>query len=212
MQEAKEYKIVMRSTREKILGILQTKRKATISDLAKVVGINGISVRHHLINLQEEGLIFAEEERHGVGRPRFVYQLTDQGLERFPSNYQKFTKYMLTELKNMLTSEQLTNLFEKIGKNQAQHSLSIDASLPLEEKLELLADQLTADGYRISWKKDGSKMYLYSENCPYHNLGQIHPEICRIDETMFTHALNREIVHSKCISKGEPRCVFILEL
>ncbi len=95
----------MRSTRDKILEILQTKRKATINDLAKVVGINGISVRHHLINLQEEGLIYAEEERHGVGRPRFVYRLTDQGLEKFPSNYQKFTRYMLTELKNMLTIE-----------------------------------------------------------------------------------------------------------
>lgn len=202
----------MRSTREKILGILQTKRKATISDLAKAVGINGISVRHHLINLQEEGLIYAEEERHGVGRPRFVYRLTDQGLEKFPSNYQKFTRYMLEELKKTLSNEQLSELFVKIGKSQAQHSLSIDSSLPLEEKLELLADQLSADGYRISWKKDHTKLFLYSENCPYHNLGHVHPEICKIDETMFKCVLNCEVVHAQCISKGDPRCVYVLDL
>lgn len=202
----------MRSTRDKILEILQTKRKATINDLAKVVGINGISVRHHLINLQEEGLIYAEEERHGVGRPRFVYRLTDQGLEKFPSNYQKFTRYMLTELNNMLTSEQLIALFEKIGKSQAESTLDIDQSLPLEEKLELLADQLSSDGYRISWKKDSTKLFLYSENCPYHNLGIVHAEICRIDEAMFTCALNREVVHTQCICKGDPRCMFVLDL
>ncbi len=163
----------MRSTREKILGILQTKRKATISDLAKVVGINGISVRHHLINLQEEGLIFAEEERHGVGRPRFVYQLTDQGLERFPSNYQKFTKYMLTELKNMLTSEQLTNLFEKIGKNMLNTPLSIDASLPLKRSSSCMPINLRLKATH-NGRRTGAK-FLYSENCPYHNLGKIHP-------------------------------------
>lgn len=202
----------MKSTREKILGILQSKRYATINDLAKAVGINGISVRHHLINLQEEGLISAEEERHGVGRPRFVYQLTDQGLEKFPSNYQKFTRYMLAELKNTFSNEQLTEIFQKIGKNLAQHTLNIDSSLPLEERLETLADQLSADGYSISWKKDGTRLFLYSNNCPYHNLGQFHPEICRIDEAMFSNALNREVSHEQCIAKGDLRCVYVLDL
>ena len=202
----------MRSTREKILGILQTKRKATINDLAEAVGINGISVRHHLINLQEEGLIYAEEERHGVGRPRFVYQLTDQGLEKFPSNYQEFTRCMLAELKNMLTPEQLSELFGNIGKSQAANALSIGESLPLEEKLELLADQLSSDGYRLTWKKDGAKLFLYSDNCPYHNLGKSHPEICRIDETMLACVLQREITHAECIANGDARCVYILDL
>ena len=31
------------------------------------LGINAISVRHHLQNLQAEALVAAEEERHGVG-------------------------------------------------------------------------------------------------------------------------------------------------
>jgi len=202
----------MKSTREKILAILQSRRNATINELAKIVGINGISVRHHLINLQEEGLICAEEERHGVGRPRFVYKLTEQGLEKFPSNYQKFTRYMLTELKNTFTSEQLTEIFQSIDQSLAQHTLNIDSSRPIDEQLEILADQLSADGYRLSWKKDSARLFLYSDNCPYHNLGLVHPEICRIDEAMFTTALNREIVHQQCIAKGDPRCVYVVEL
>ena len=57
----------MKSTRDKILNTLLTQRQATIKQLSEVVGINGISVRHHLINLQAEGLVTAEEQRHGVG-------------------------------------------------------------------------------------------------------------------------------------------------
>ena len=202
----------MRSTRDKILAILQTKRKATINDLAKEVGINGISVRHHMINLQEEGLIYAEEERHGVGRPRFVYRLTEQGLEKFPSNYQKFTRHLLEELKKTLTSEQLGTLFVNVGKSQAQQSLQIEHNLPIEDKLEQIADQLSADGYRITWKRDGDTILLYSENCPYHNLGMVHPEICKVDETMLSNALKCDVIHAQCISLGDPRCVYKLDL
>ena len=57
----------MKSTREIILNTLLTQDEATISELADMLGINGISVRHHLINLQNEGLIVSEEQRHGVG-------------------------------------------------------------------------------------------------------------------------------------------------
>ncbi|HEX2994159.1 MAG TPA: winged helix-turn-helix transcriptional regulator, partial [Anaerolineales bacterium] len=62
--------------KDKILQALLRKPKITINELAEAVGINPISVRHHLTNLQMEGLIAAEEERHGVGRPRLVYALT----------------------------------------------------------------------------------------------------------------------------------------
>ena len=63
----------MKSTRDRILISLVKNPQSTISDLAKVVSINPISVRHHINSLLAENLIKAEEERHGVGRPRLVY-------------------------------------------------------------------------------------------------------------------------------------------
>jgi len=74
----------MKSTRERILQTLLVNPHSTISDLAEAVKINNISVRHHLINLLAEGYIVAEEERHGVGRPRLVYSLSQAGQENSP--------------------------------------------------------------------------------------------------------------------------------
>ncbi len=65
----------MTSTRERVLQTLLTSPRSAINDLALAVGINGISVRHHLTNLQADGLVTYEEERHGVGRPLMVYLL-----------------------------------------------------------------------------------------------------------------------------------------
>ena len=63
----------MKSTREKVLNTLASNPRSTIIDIANSVGINAISVRHHLTSLQADNLVSAEEERHGVGRPRLVY-------------------------------------------------------------------------------------------------------------------------------------------
>ncbi|MGC8856390.1 MAG: helix-turn-helix transcriptional regulator, partial [Anaerolineae bacterium] len=89
----------VKSTRDRILQTLLRRPKMTINELAEAVGINPISVRHHLTNLQMEGLITAEEERHGVGRPRLVYSLTEEGLERFPTRYLRLTTRLLAQMK-----------------------------------------------------------------------------------------------------------------
>ncbi len=92
----------MKSTKDKILQTLLRQPKITINELAEAVEINPISVRHHLTNLQMEGLIEADEVRHGVGRPRLVYSLTQDGMERFPTKYLRLTTRLLTQMKETM--------------------------------------------------------------------------------------------------------------
>jgi predicted ArsR family transcriptional regulator len=49
-----------------------------------------------------EGLIAAEEERHGVGRPRLVYSLTEDGMEKFPTKYLRLTTRLLAQMKESM--------------------------------------------------------------------------------------------------------------
>jgi predicted ArsR family transcriptional regulator len=202
----------MKSTRDKILNTLLTQRQATIKQLSEVVGINGISVRHHLINLQAEGLVTAEEQRHGVGRPAFVYRLTEKGMERFPTNYLKLTNYLLTELEETLSPEEVEATFKRIGKKQAEESTNIDKNQPIEAQLEQLANQLASDRFMLSWKKEGDSIILQSDNCPYLHVGKEHPEICKIDETLFSEALGREVKLETCMLRGDPRCTYKINL
>jgi predicted ArsR family transcriptional regulator len=201
----------MKSTREKILSTLLTERQATIKQLSEAVGINGISVRHHLINLQAEGLITAEEQRHGVGRPSFVYRLTEQGMEKFPTNYLKLTNHLLTELESTLTPEQLNATYERIGKKQAEETTHIDKNLPLEAQIDQLATQLAADRFMLSWKREGDKILIQSDNCPYLHVGKEHPDICKIDETLFSEALGRDVELTSCMLRGNAHCVYTVK-
>ncbi len=91
-----------KSTRQRVLQTLLSRQRCTINELAEAVNINPISVRHHITRLEAEGLVTSEEERHGVGRPRRLYFLTEDGQERFPSRYLRFTIRLLEQLKDTM--------------------------------------------------------------------------------------------------------------
>lgn len=202
----------MKSTKERILNTLLTKQTATISELAELVGINGISVRHHLINLQAEGLITAEEERHGVGRPRFLYRLSDKGYEQFPSNYLRLTNLILDVLGKELSKSQLTGLMEKVGHRMAEFNRLSKPDLTIEDKLLEISHKLAREGFRISHERLGNTITVYNVNCPYHRIGINHPEICQVDQVMYESLLGKKLVQVGCMLAGDKDCRFLIKL
>jgi len=86
------------STRDVILRTLRSRGKCAVKELADAARISPVSVRHHLSNLQAEGLVEIEEIRHGVGRPRQVFSLTDRAMDLFPSRYFSLTHRLLGEI------------------------------------------------------------------------------------------------------------------
>ena len=156
----------MKSTRDRILQNLLNQPRSTINELASTVGINAISVRHHLTSLQVEGLVSAEEERHGVGRPRLVYFLTDKGVERFPTYYLKLTSRLLSQLKASLPKPVLENLLRELADRLAA-DYPQENNLNIQERLNILKDILAQEGFTINWIKQGDHYMINEVNCPY---------------------------------------------
>src|SRR6187401_1732039 len=146
----------MKSTKDKILQTLLRKPKITINELADAVGINAISVRHHLTNLQMEGLIEAEEVRHGVGRPRLVYSLTEDGMERFPTKYLRLTTRLLTQMKDTLPAPAVAKLFSQIAEDMADEYSDQMKGLSMEERLDFVKEMLAQEGFTVEWEKKGN--------------------------------------------------------
>src|SRR5512140_1143797 len=127
----------MKSTRDRIMQTLMRQPRTTINELAVAVGINPISVRHHLTNLQVEGLVSAEEERHGVGRPRLVYFLTESGMERFPTRDLRLTSRLLDQLKSTMPEPMVSKLFSQMANDMAEDYAEQLKGLSMEERLDL---------------------------------------------------------------------------
>jgi len=201
----------MKSTREKIVKKLLTNPKSTIISLADSVGINGISVRHHLTSLQAEGLVFAEEERHGVGRPRLVYSLTELGAEKFPSNYLKLTNRLIDQIKLVVSKQQFESIFSLLAENLSKDHLNELSSLPFEEKLDQVKNILANEGFIIEWEKSVNQYKLRMINCPYYHVGLTHPEVCKIDQVIISTLISKPLIVKECILSGDDCCSYMID-
>ncbi len=201
----------MKSTREKILQTLLRKPGSTINELAEAVGINPISVRHHLTNLQIEGLVAAEEERHGVGRPRLVYNLTEDGLEKFPTRYLRLTTRLLSQLKEKLPGPVVGELFKEVASGLADEHKEQLEGLSVEERLNVLQDLLADEGFVVEWEKKDNQYLIHEITCPYLQVGQNHPEVCTVDQTLISKMLAVPANKVQCILSGASHCTYVVK-
>jgi predicted ArsR family transcriptional regulator len=200
-----------KSTREKVMHTLLNHPRATIPEIAEAVGINSISVRHHLTSLQSENLVSFDEERHGVGRPRQVFFLTDSGLEKFPTNYMRLATRMLSQMKNTLPPAAVENFFNSIATDMSDDYQEEAKNLSLEGKLDLITRMLEHEGFTVEWEKEGDEYYIRESSCPYLHVGQDHPEVCNVDKTMISNILSIPVEKVSCVLGGSNQCTYVIK-
>lgn len=201
-----------KSTRERVLYTLLKKHRCTINDLALAVNINPISVRHHIAKLEADGLVTSEDERHGVGRPRRVYFLTEDGREKFPTRYMRLTTRLLQQLKESMPNHIVNELFSDMAADLVQEyaqSIELDG-LPMEDRLELVKDILAREGFDIEWKRKGDLYHIREISCPYFHIGQDHPEVCRVDQTLISSILDVPAEKIECLLDGDKHCTYVV--
>lgn len=201
-----------KSTRQKVLHTLLKKHRCSIVELADEVEINPISVRHHISKLQSEGLVASEEERHGVGRPRQVFFLTESGLEEFPTRYLRLTIRLLEQLKEHLPQTMVDQLFSQMAADLVEeyaHTAN-QQGMNIEQRLELVNELLQEEGFDLEWEKKDNQYFIREISCPYLHVGQNHPEICIIDQTLISAVLDLPTEKVMCILDGDNQCTYVV--
>jgi DeoR family suf operon transcriptional repressor len=201
----------MKSTRERIMQTLLRQPRTTINTLAEAVGINPISVRHHLTNLQVEGLVSAEEQRHGVGRPRLVYFLTEEGTEHFPTRYLRLTSRLLDQLKSTMPAPMVSKLFLQMATDMADDYSAQMKGLSMEERLDLAKTLMTEEGFSVEWERTGNQYQIHEITCPYLQIGQNHPEVCTVDQALISKMLAVPAEKVSCILSGDAHCTYLVQ-
>lgn len=201
----------VKSTRDRILQTLLRHPRATIIELAEAVSINPISVRHHLTNLQMEGLVDAQEERHGVGRPRLIYVLTEDGMEKFPTRYLRLTSRLLAQMKETMPGPMVSQLFSQVAEGLASDYSQQMLGMKMEERLDFVKEMLGEEGFTVEWEKVGEQYKIHEISCPYLQIGQNHPEVCTVDQTLISKMLAVPVEKVQCILSGAAHCTYVVQ-
>ncbi len=199
-------------TREAILRSLRTQGACTVKELADSVGISPVSVRHHLAQLQADGLIATREVRKGVGRPHHQFSLTDQAIELFPTRYYRLTNRLLEEIKSEIPPDRVGAMFSKMAKSIAEDTVDSFEDLPLQERLDHLMAMLSEEGFDAEYVIQGDQIIIRMLTCPYYRLARQHPEVDMIDQALIAKALSLPFERISYLPDGDAHCAFSIQL
>ncbi len=171
----------MQTVRRHIAEILKENGSATVAQLAEMLGMAQVSVRHHLDILVGEDLVeLIGVRRHtGAGRPSQVYALTPNAARLFPQRHEALANHMFAELKASLPSAELQAILQRVATKTAQLAPPAGPDQPIEERLDEVAAFLTDQGYNARWEMQDGCFELHACNCPFSGVSDQNPELSR---------------------------------
>jgi len=197
------------STRETILDAIKQANEATVDELAEAADVSPVTVRHHLNSLQADGLLETRSIRRKVGRPYYIYRLSEKGNELFPQRYLRLSNMLLDEIKKQfpeeIVSELLGNVVNRIVR---EHANKLEGML-IEDRLNYLVKLLADEGFLASWEMTDDGNYQITEySCPYYSVGQKHNEVCGFDKQLMIAVLDTQVTQETCMLSGDSACQF----
>lgn len=197
-----------RSTRDVILHSIKQSPQSTVEELAEAADISPVTVRHHLNALLAEGIIEAASIRRKVGRPYYVYSLSERGQELFPKRYVRLTSRLLDEMKDRLPEQVIAEIFGGVVDTVLREHRGEFEHLTLEQRLDYLVRLLSEEGFLSTWERTADGYRLVEYSCPYLSIGSTHGEVCNFDKQLMSGVLQLEVRQDSCMLHGSNCCQF----
>ncbi len=207
----------LEGTRLKILDILQREGSATVDQLSQGIGLASATIRRHLDILQRDHLVSFEQMRKRLGRPEFVYSLTEEGYEAGFRDYRKLLQHVLAEVANLEPSdleevsgpELLHALMTKTSRSMTDHHLaSSDSSW--EERLARLERALDEEGFSPELTPQNSHVEIRLWNCPFRATALRQESVCTFDHQLITRVMGVQPVRQFTIHDGSMNCSYLV--
>ena len=179
-----------------------------------MLGASRTGVLQQLRSLQAAGLVDRRMVRHGVGRPRHLYDVTPDAQVAFPSNYDGLAAGLLAAIGVVGGDELVAQVFDarrRLIAEQVKERLAerLPADAPLAAKVDELAVIQDEQGYLSSVfiGADGS-IRLRQCNCAIFGIAALSSSPCEAELAMFSEVLGTDVVRESHIASGDRNCTF----
>jgi len=199
---------------DKILFLLKTRGPATAATLAGALRITPMGVRQHLSRLAAAGLVTYGDERHGVGRPKRHWRLTEKAALRFPDAHAQMTVEILGAAKAVFGARGLDRLIHQREQDTlARYKAAMRGARSIAERVRRLAALRSEEGYMAECvAKAGGGLLLVENHCPVCAAAQTCQGVCRSELDIFRTVLSGAAVErTEHILAGARRCAYRIE-
>ena len=202
----KNLALELQPTRRKILLALKKSGGMTATELSELLGMTSMGVRRHLTTLERDGLVMYDSQQRGLGRPSYLYQLTERADNLFPKTYHILTN----ELLGYLAEEDLERVFAQRSERRIRVGKARVTGLSFHDKVTELARMLDEDGYFAEWEQVDDSTYVVREfNCAIHEVAYRYRQACATEFDFIRSMLpEADIVREEYIMNGASACSY----
>src|SRR5690625_420414 len=201
------------STKEKLLNILKKDYKCTIKDIMVYFSISEIAVRRHLNELEQREFIAREEVKQEIGRPYYIYYLTEKGHQTFPNQFEQLPLEILQDLETSKGKQAVNDVLkQRMNREIEIFNDHIDQKKTFDEKIAEIAEIQDQKGYMIEYEKNAAGDYeIKNYNCPIINIASEYRQLCSNEKQAYAAVFPGSKVKSEsCITRGDHYCHWII--
>jgi predicted ArsR family transcriptional regulator len=157
--------------RRQILLRLRQDGPTSPDQLAARIGASRTGILQQLRSLEETGLVRHETERHGVGRPRHLYDVTADAQDLFPTNYEGLAAGLIEAIGAVGGTDLVDEVFAARRRQiggwvQSELEGRVGSDAPLGERVAALAEVQDGLGYLSEARLlDDGTLVLREHNC-----------------------------------------------
>ena len=200
------------SSEDRILYMLKSRGALTAADIAGRLGMSDVGARKHLMALQAQGLVVAEDRRQEVGRPKRYWSLGAKGHARFPDTHSDLTLELLTSVRRVFGAGGLEKLIsDRERRTEADYAKALEDCSTLAERIGALAAIRDREGYMAEWLEQDDGAFLLSENhCPICAAARECQGLCRSELSIFQSVLGpaAHVERIEHVLTGARRCAY----
>jgi predicted ArsR family transcriptional regulator len=204
------------SLRRAILIHLRRSGPSSPDAVAAAVEASRTGVLQQLHALEAAGLVSHAAEKHGVGRPRHVYDVTPDAQGLFPTDYGGFASGLLKAIEAVGGDDLVEQVFNarrrQIGdriRRRMSERLPDDA--PLAARVEALATLQDEAGYLAeTLVADDGALRLREHNCAIDKIARRTQAPCDAELALFKELLGPDVARELHIASGDRCCSYVV--
>jgi DeoR family suf operon transcriptional repressor len=191
-----------------VLTQLKRAQPLTARQLAVRLGVSLNAARHHLKELEVEGLVGYHREHRGVGAPVFAYRLSPAGEELFPRRYSEALTAVLGAVVERQGREAAVALLDSYFETLAGRIKGQLQGIGPADKLRVVARALSDEGYMAEITPHECGAVLTEHNCAIPAVAERFPEICAAEARFLAEILDARVERTGHILSGCAACEY----
>jgi DeoR family suf operon transcriptional repressor len=201
-----------RGLRSDLLIELKKAQPLTAKELGARFGLTANALRRLLKELEAAGLVHYRREVRGVGGPRFAYSLSADGEALFPRAHAPALVDALAFLRESEGPEAVVTFFRRRWAGIVAESGLDVAALGLDDRVQLLAELLTSQGYMAEASGGAAPaaggLTLRKYNCALREVAERFPELCAAEVEFMEEVLGARLDRRAHLLAGCNMCEY----